>query len=341
MYTTDIQAKAQVVVEIEPSISRSVLTSNRDGMHYSYRRVLDAYLRELAVDTNSALRPRFARRTMVARGTGLKHVRANKPVAKPVQPKETPRQQAVSGSMLPRDERDTYDETRLMPGSVLATDDADDILRLMTATDTDDDVSDYRPVVRSPDMITFTRWLGMTFGDIYIFDETDSVAMHKAVPGFLPDNWETRYVNGRTFRQGGNAIRLLLMWQTAVQYALEVALPILNQDDIKFGIGFLFADDRLAEHREVADDGHLFVFRPVNRDGKIDFKISNRRSLKRLMVLAQHEVTHVRERWHDEDFSRLRDEIAMRFDEGECLRRMKAALNALPALDKDAWRLAA
>lgn len=344
MYTTETEAKAQVVVEIEPSISRSVLTSNRDSMHYEYRRVLDRFLRELAVDTNSALRPRFARRTMVARGTGLKHVRANKPATKPVQ---KPRPESVSGALLPRDERDTYDETRLVPSMAAVpsmfpnVDDDGDDTHLMPMVRANDEIES-QPVIRSdsPERISFRHWLGITFGDIYIFDETDSVTMHKSVPGFLPSNWETRYVNGRTYRHGGNAIRLLLMWQTAVEYALEVALPVLNEDDIKYGIGFLFADDRLAEHRE-QDDGHLFVFRPVNREGKIDFKISNRRSLKRLMVLAQHEVTHVRERWHDEDFSRLRDEIAMRFDEGECLRRMKAALNALPALDRDVLRWAA
>jgi hypothetical protein len=95
----------------------------------------------------------------------------------------------------------------------------------------------------------------------------------------------------------------------------------------------------LADHRE-RDNGHVFCLRPVNRLGKVDYKTSNRRSLRQLMVLAQHEVTHVKERWHDEDFARLRDEIAMRFDEAECLRRMKAALSRIPDLNNDDFSMA-
>jgi hypothetical protein len=305
MYTTAISAKAQVVVEIDPEVSRRVLTSNRDSLHYEYRRVLDAFLRELAVDTNSALRPRFARHTSVTRGTGLKKVRAKKPpVSRMPEVRDEPiAEERPSGSLLPIDTRDTYEETRLSP-------------------------------------VTFARWLGDTLGDIYIFDETDSAIMHKAVTAYLPENWRIRTLDeDRSFRQGGNIIRLLLMWKTAIEYSLEVALPVLDQDEIDYGVGFIFADDRLADHRE-RDNGHVFCLRPVNRLGKVDYKTSNRRSLRQLMVLAQHEVTHVKERWHDEDFARLRDEIAMRFDEAECLRRMKAALSRIPDLNNDDFSMA-
>lgn len=308
MYTKSTNAKAQVVVEIEPDISRHVLTSNRDGMHWRYEEVLDRFLRELAVDTNSALRPRFARRTTVTNGGGLKQVQIKKP-----QPK-TPKPEAnwegttqantnaptTSGAMLPLDSRDTYEEARLPK-------------------------------------VDFSRWLAATFGNIYIYDETNNPLMHKSVAGYLPENWNIRTIcPNRRFRSGGNFVRLLLVWKTAIEYTLEVALPIFEKEQIKFGVGFLFADDRLAEHK-TWDEGHVFSLRPVNRIGKLNYKISQRDSLKKLMVLAQHEVTHVQERWHDEDFARLRDEIAMNFDEAECLRRIKAALNQMPNLDSDSF----
>jgi hypothetical protein len=299
MYTTRIGVKAQIVVELVPAVARKVLTANRDGMHYDYRWAVDEFIRELTINTVSALRPRFARRTTITSGYGLRTV------VNPVKKTKSKIENLIEiiqanftseAPFLPdgSNNQDTYDEATLPPND-------------------------------------FTAWLGRTFGDIHIYDETEQSAVHKVVGQYLPDNWRLLTVSGRTFRKGGNIIKVLLMWHTAITYALEVSLEIFRKTDIQYGVGFVFADDRLAEHRNVTD-GHVFVLNPVDRMGKLRFAVAKRASLKRLMAYAKHEVTHVEESWHGEDFSRLREMIDIAFDEAECLRRMKIALRQVPDL---------
>lgn len=56
MFVRNISAEAQVVVEINPEMSRTVLLSNRDSLHSRYQNELDLFMQSLAVDTKSALR---------------------------------------------------------------------------------------------------------------------------------------------------------------------------------------------------------------------------------------------------------------------------------------------
>ena len=312
MFTIRTSAKAHVVVELEPSLSRKVLTSNRDGLHWRYRDVLDDFIRELAVDTNSSLRNRFTRHTTVALGGGMKTVARPKkqervkPLVEEVRhllTAPTPKPDD-SGAMLPVNSADTYSECA------------------MPTTD-------------------FAGWLADTFGDIYVFDETNNAKMHTSVAAYVPQNWRLKSLNGgtRVFRQGGKLIRLLLLWQTAIAYALEVAMEPLNEAEVSYSVGFLFADDRLAEHRD-QDGGHVFALRPVDHEGKLAFSpLTERKALKRLMSLAKHEVTHVGQRYHDESFSTLRESIDMVFDEVECLRRMKVAMRDMPDMVRDTFEL--
>ena len=310
MFTIRTSAKAHVVVELDPGLSRKVLTSNRDGLHWRYREVLDDYIRELAVDTNSSLRSRFTRHTTVALGGGMKTIarpKAKREVLKVVdglrQAVTAPTPDLGSGAMLPANHADTYSECA------------------MPTTD-------------------FSGWLADTFGDIYVYDETNNAKMHASVASYVPQNWRLKSLNGgtRVFRQGSNLIRVLLMWQTAVTYALEIAMESLHQSEASYSVGFLFADDRLAEHRD-HNDGHIFALRPVDAEGKLVFTVTDRKALKRLMSLAKHEVTHVGQRYHDEAFSTLRESIDMVFDEAECLRRMKTALRQMPDMVSDTFDL--
>jgi len=74
----------------------------------------------------------------------------------------------------------------------------------------------------------------------------------------------------------------------------------------------------------------VFSLRPVDEDGKLAYAVTNRRSIKRLMALAKHEVTHTTVSFHGEMFSSLREDIDERFHEAECLRRIKVALQEVP-----------
>jgi len=55
MYTRSIRGGLQVVVEVDPSLSRRVLISNRDSMNYEYQDELDQFIQSIVIDTKSAL----------------------------------------------------------------------------------------------------------------------------------------------------------------------------------------------------------------------------------------------------------------------------------------------
>lgn len=55
MYAVDLEAPVQVIVEVDKAMSRTVLTSNRDGMKTAYRQALDAFVAELNIDNQTAL----------------------------------------------------------------------------------------------------------------------------------------------------------------------------------------------------------------------------------------------------------------------------------------------
>lgn len=55
MFTENISSDQQVIVEIDPKMTRQVLTDNRDGMKNPYKTALRNFLEELAVDNKSAM----------------------------------------------------------------------------------------------------------------------------------------------------------------------------------------------------------------------------------------------------------------------------------------------
>ena len=336
MYTIGTNAKAQVVVELEQSVSRKALTASRDGLRYEYREALDKFLRELAVDTNSALKSRFGRRTVVARGGGMKALAA---AAKKKEKKLTKAAIAAAASRLAGE---------AIAAAATAT--AIAAVPYQPSAFYETRTSSSKPAAEVDDVVietvlpkdTFDEWLRHTFGDIYIFDETESAKIGKVIPQYQPENWkeiEISVGNGswtdgewhqptRKHRKGGHIIRVLLLWQVAVRYALEVSLETLNLSRITYAVGFTFPNDlrgSRANHRE-QDGGHIFSLCPVDENGKMDYAITDRTSLKRMMAYAKHEVTHVSTSWHGEDFSSLREAIDINFEEAECFRRMKQAL---------------
>jgi hypothetical protein len=272
--------------------------------------VLDKFTQEIAVNTNSALRPRYARRVNITRGGGLLTMR--KKSANPW------------GDIRYSDKVSVTEKFDLV--AALADKNVLDNFSKWAELTHHGDTHDEQKAASDD----FGSWLVTNFGDIRIYDETENPLVHKVVPNYFPENWQSVYLNGKYFRKGGNIAKVLLMWKTAINYALEVGMSKMNKDDISYGVGFVFADDRLAEHRALENGGHVFTVRPVDANGKLCFSVRTKQSLKKLMSYAKHEVTHVAVSYHNEEYMNMRESIDEVFDEAECYRRMKDALNAVP-----------
>lgn len=62
MFTEDVDADVQVIIELDPKVARDAMTSNRDGLRGDYRRALNNLIQEIAVDNKSALKEKKGER---------------------------------------------------------------------------------------------------------------------------------------------------------------------------------------------------------------------------------------------------------------------------------------
>lgn len=290
MYSTYTGGDHRIIIELNPAMSRDILTSNRDGLRDEYSKVFHKFIEEMMVDVKSALKPKIERKV---------RNRTNTPYLRVGDKKEI----GLEYVQKPSIERwlDNAQKT------------------------------------------SFERWLDNAFGDIYVLEETTNPNFQRVAPNYYVENWNT--VNGKSFRKGGNIIKNLLMWKTAISYALEMLVKEQFNPGFSFSTGFIFSDHALATY-QATPQGHLFLFCPVDVNGKMKFSVTDKASLKKLMSMAKHEVTHIYETYHNERFSTMREQIDMIFDEGECFRRMKEALvlmsHHLRNIDKvDYYRIAA
>jgi len=65
MFTEDVDADVQVIVELDPKVARDAMTSNRDGLRGDYRRSLQSLVQEIVVDNKSALKERKSERIKI------------------------------------------------------------------------------------------------------------------------------------------------------------------------------------------------------------------------------------------------------------------------------------
>lgn len=307
MFTTDSDVTGQVVVELLPQISRIALTSNRDGLHYDYSSGLTAFTTELSVNTRSATQGvRQRRTTMVAGGGALRTPRRVKPV-----PPLTADQRAQAAQMA----RLTLPSTMPEPLARTAAFTAPSV----TVNET----------VSQGLKTDLAAYLATTFGDIYLFDETEITAMRQSITSYQPENWRLKQLGGKSVRRGATTIKLLMAWKIVLEYAIELSLDLRHGTECAWSVGFVFHDDNLADHRD-QDARHIFSLRPVDTSGKRAYAVQDRAALKRLMTLAKHEVTHMAHSWHNEAFSGSREQLDMVFDDTEAFRRIKTALAAMP-----------
>lgn len=330
MYSQYIRAKAQVIVEIEPSVAREVLNANRDGMHYKYATVLAAFIDELATDTNSALRSRLKNKSATIRGRGLMlalRKRDEQKVAAALKAAvdlpQAPVEQMVAapGHKISLGQGSLDDVRNARRGAELQsvpiaeiTGDLDE-LQLVPRT--------VVPVKKEPEV--GERYL-TDLPDVFIVDDTENEAIRKVMDSYNPENWVVGQTQGKKYNKGGNLYKLLMLWKVACQHAIDAYMNIYKeQKQISWGLGWFFADDSEAKCEPVAG-GHALLLNPVDGDGRLKFSLRSKKDQKRLMAIAKHEVAHLAFSYHDESFAKLMTEIDGFYDEKTVFRQMSLQL---------------
>lgn len=302
MYYQYISTPAQIIVELDQLMSRTVLAANRDCMQSRYSCILNRFIQELATETETALKPRFARKNAKIRGRGLfvsRAARKNQPVSAAEKAQESVDEATAKAS-----------EGRTSEG-------------LPVAEVTGKNSDTLPQAIRSDGITVSHQSHGSEYPDIYIVDETDNPKVRRVIDSFHPDNWETIYSKGRVIRKGNNIYKLLMLWKVACQHAVE-ALQQSNSGigDLGYAIGWLFSDQADARCMTI-EGGHAFLLNPVSADGCLKYYLSSQSSHKQLMAYAKHEVAHVVSMSHTETYANILTQIDVNYDEREVYRAMR------------------
>lgn len=328
MFVRSTNADAQVVLEINPDVSRNVLLANRDSLAYEYRAALDSFLDELAINTRSALREKVSRKTTHVHGGGL----LNR--CRPKKETEKVHVVEVNGSVST-----TAQET--MEVKVPAA--SPDVIRLLSAEKArlmsqhaisgDADVTDTENVSLDGTSICPSLF------DVYIDDDiTSDDKMRRIIDQYNPKNWVWATAHGKPYRKGADYLKLLMLWQTAIDAAIEAAFKAMPLfDSIRYSVGWVFSDSKRgtdfktgARCKRIGDE-FFFLLNPLDESLHLAYSLRSKTDLKRILALAKHEVAHVFETYHDEDYANTLTEIDAEFDEAEAFRKMRETLNEINA----------
>ena len=294
MYRRYIRVNASVLVEIDPAINRTVLVANRDQMVYKYQEVLNKFLDEIAIDSISALKV-ANKKSAVVRSGKISRIDFRRSVAP-----------TFAGGAS------SFNNERV---SALMNVDTNS-LEYIAATFKSKFDGEARRVGTNEEV--FVSNTIMPF-DVHIVDETEyeDSKVRSVIDNYSPMNWGIDSVNGITYNKGGHKQKLLFIWYIVCRNVLESYCKF-RETAASFSVGFVFGLAN-AMHRE-ENDTHVFLLNPVDTDGKMKFGIRDKNDLRRMIAYARHEVTHIEEAYHNEDYARLLTEITALTEEKEILR---------------------
>jgi hypothetical protein len=314
MYSQSIGANAQVIVEIHPSMSRDILTANRDGMYSLYSSVLDSFVRELAVDTMTALKPRFRNKNATIKGRGLIFSQ-----------NERTKLSEEAGRLASKSSLEIVDSSGPKELSSPAIRVAEFIGGIPEV------VNNVKPVgvIIQPLVNRVGKKYYSNLPDVFIDDDTENEKIRKVIDQYNPENWVVA-MNGKTlYNKGVTMYKLLMLWKVACEYAISAMMK--KHSDIAqviWGIGWVFSDTSEARHKFI-DGGSALLLNPVDSSGKLCYKLNNQDDQKRLMALAKHEVAHTIYSYHNEEYASLLTDIDVCFDEREVYKAMREMISSL------------
>ena len=296
MYKRDIRAKIRVVVELRPEMSKTVLTSNRDGMHYQYRSIVEAFTDQLATDDKTAMTEKTNIITTVKGKGHFSYTR-----------------KAKHAVMTNRHNPDVdYVHSHGQAESVTAMLDPMTSLGIATEPHYRSDSPEFPNVVEelgsavplnSPRVtdiqiaplrtapIYVTEEQRNRLFDVIINDNSSSIEdeglrrkVKKVIPSYNPDNWkvEHRAGQGSVFK-GGNKAKLLLMFKTICHFVITEYME-LYETDVEWGIGWCFGETDAIVHE--SGKVQFLLLNPLNDKAELSYGLRSQADWFRLLTIA-------------------------------------------------------
>jgi hypothetical protein len=147
---------------------------------------------------------------------------------------------------------------------------------------------------------------------------------------WTPDAWRQPGATGR------NAELLHAAWTGACRHALTELCKI--RPDLRFArewaTGFVIDENFGGMHAAIADVDHVILLNPVDSQGHARYKISDPASMKKMIAIAIHEVTHVAYSYHDEAYAGLFTELVGAIRDKDIEAEMKREMDDCRAFQK-------
>ncbi len=279
MFSRPIQAKAQVIVEINPKISRDVLLSNRDSLVYEQQNELDEFLNELATESLTALEKKNKKFTQTMKPGAAKLARRKQ--AKPVlSVGDYPEMTSAALTSLVAVAR--LADTANLPGGGSA-----------YTSVSREQVEEFESEEKEVDF-SGPRWFDPS---ILVLDSNHPTYVKAA------KFYDLNLTDEKTTRT-----KLLKIWMTILEFVVEKYTEKTGHE-FSWGFGWI-----LSESVEAAkwsnDDIHHFLLNPIDRDGKMRYSINKKADLAQMIILAAHEVAHMASKYHDEEFANVLTDLA-------------------------------
>lgn len=279
MYEDHVAAPVQVVVDLVPARAREILTASRDSIRGEFRIALQKVFSEIASEQTSAFRSQrydIERRLYHNPGHDVGHalpsISSGQLGAARIEQAAAPSIPATSQSLsaLPHPEQGNAGE-----GSRLS-------------------------IKESSEEALLLRH------EVLIDANDPTAAQFAAMSRYDPEKWMQKGGEGRV------AELLHAAWTAACRVALEALIrkrPGSLDHNARWSTGFIFDRYNEASYTSVAGLDHIYLLNPVDRMGRMRFKISDPASLNRLAALAIHEVSHTLCLHHDERFAGVMTDI--------------------------------
>lgn len=330
MFAPHLSAPFQVIIELDASRSREILQAHRDGLTYQFQSELESFISELNINKQSALREKRSK-SHVYNGTGTFISKRTK--------KLTSKDIVESLENILLDNKKLLEDSdrklllKLEPEACQkACKKALEYLNITT------EVVSQKVPQHNHGFIEETT--SSTIDEIFsmiVSDQTHNPLVRKVIESYYPNNWDlqgkygtrydSRYHEFRSFRAGVDKYKLLVLWKAACENCIRILQDELHygQDEIAWGIGWVFSDKAQAECKH--EDVTWLLLNPVDIAGKMKFSISAKDDLIKLISNAAHEVCHIVYSDHDERFANLLNDLLEKvmIELGDVIGNMKKA----------------
>lgn len=296
------QPKGQVTIELLPELSREVLTSSRDSLHYYEDSAVTRFVSELASETDTALKEKRppSRRTFKGKGPLVAKAKPKEIVGERIlRPEQKPVEQPLRAQEILRSY--VVHSVREREAEIAASPPVSEPAGRSSVPG--------RPALRTsvPDKSAKKVYTAAEFiPDVSIYVDHQNPEVLKQIDKYDPSQWKFILNGDKPVWQNSHyEIHLLLAWMEAVRCAHECLMDserYAPKYNVGYILGWSFSDKHEAAMERIGDHP-CFYLNPLLDNGKRRFDLRKRTHVQRICADALHEVAHRVSSVHSETFA--------------------------------------